>query len=257
MSTAIHPDTGKIIPWALRFSSFLPMNLPISFGFIFAAPTPFNTIFWQWINQTYNAALNYENRNASSTYTTEDIVKSYTVATSSAIAVALAIRKAVEKQANQMKGGKLVLLNSVSSFVACALSGFLNAYFMRQTEIQKGIDVCDKETGKSYGKSKICAQTAVMQTSISRIFLVLTIFVPPVCLMGLERAKLMPKNRVAKFSVELALLCLELYFAVPLGLALYSRQGTVAAKVLEPEFHEIRDEKSGKFVSEFIFNKGL
>ena len=107
------------------------MNIPISFGFIFAAPTPFNTIFWQWLNQTYNAALNYENRNASSTYTTEDIMKSYTVATSSAIGVALAIRKAVEKQANSMKGGKLVLLNSVSSFVACALSGFLNAYFMR------------------------------------------------------------------------------------------------------------------------------
>ena len=46
VSTAVHPDTGKIIPWALRFSSFLPMNLPISFGFIFTAPTPFNTIFW-------------------------------------------------------------------------------------------------------------------------------------------------------------------------------------------------------------------
>ena len=70
VSTAIHPDTGKLIPWTLRFSSFLPMNIPISFGFIFAAPTPFNTIFWQWLNQTYNAALNYENRNASSVYTT-------------------------------------------------------------------------------------------------------------------------------------------------------------------------------------------
>ena len=50
VSTAIHPDTEKMIPWALRFSSFLPMNIPISYGFICAAPTPFNTIFWQWIN---------------------------------------------------------------------------------------------------------------------------------------------------------------------------------------------------------------
>lgn len=50
VSTAIHPDTKEMIPWALRFSSFLPMNIPISYGFIFAAPTPFNTIFWQWIN---------------------------------------------------------------------------------------------------------------------------------------------------------------------------------------------------------------
>jgi len=138
------------------------MNLPISFGFIFAAPTPFNTIFWQWINQTYNAYLNYENRNASSTYTTTDIVTSYCIATSAAIGVALGIRKAVDKQARNLKGGKLVLLNSVSAFAACALSGFLNAYIMRQTEIKKGIDICDPETKKSYGKSKICANQAVV-----------------------------------------------------------------------------------------------
>ena len=46
VSTAIHPDTKEMIPWWLRFSSFLPMNIPICFGFIIAAPTPFNTIFW-------------------------------------------------------------------------------------------------------------------------------------------------------------------------------------------------------------------
>ena len=46
VSTAVHPDTGEFIPWVMRFSSFVPMNIPISFGFLFAAPTPFNTIFF-------------------------------------------------------------------------------------------------------------------------------------------------------------------------------------------------------------------
>lgn len=50
VSTAIHPDTGDFIPWVCRLSSFLPCNIPIAFGFIIAKPTPFNTIFWQWIN---------------------------------------------------------------------------------------------------------------------------------------------------------------------------------------------------------------
>ena len=154
---------------------------------------------------------------------------SYTVATTAAVGVALGIRKAVDKQASQLKGGKLVLLNSISSFAACALSGFLNAYIMRQTEIKKGIDVCDKVTNESYGKSKLCANTAVMQTSISRIFLVLTIFVPPVILVAMERARLIPKNKVLKLGLDLSLLTFELYFAVPLGLALYARQGTVRA----------------------------
>ncbi len=64
----------------------------------------------------------------------------------------------------------------------------------------------------------------------------MTIFVPPVILMGMEKARVMPKNKVLKFSTELSLLALELYFAVPLGLALYSRQGKIAAADLEPEF---------------------
>lgn len=48
--------------------------MPIAFGFIIAKPTPFNTVFWQLINQTYNALMNYGNRNATSLYTTQDIL---------------------------------------------------------------------------------------------------------------------------------------------------------------------------------------
>lgn len=68
LRTAIHPDTGEFIPWPMRMSSFIPVNLPISYGMIIVAPTPVNTIFWQFLNQTYNAMINYGNRNASSSY---------------------------------------------------------------------------------------------------------------------------------------------------------------------------------------------
>ena len=57
-------------------------------------------------------------------------------------------------------GARLIVLNSISSFFACSTAGFLNAYFMRRTELEKGIDVMDEE-GKSYGKSKIAAKKAV------------------------------------------------------------------------------------------------
>jgi len=85
---------------------------------------------------------------------------------------------------------------------------------------------------------------------------VLTIFVPPIVLVGLEKARLMPTNKVGKFSAEMSLLALELYFAVPLGLAMYSRQGTIAAEDLEPEFHKVTNSK-GTLIKEFVFNKGL
>ena len=59
---------------------------------------------------------------------------------------------------------------------------------------------------------------------------------PPLFLMGIEKARMMPKNKPGKLSVEISLLLLELYFAVPLGLALYSRTGTIKSSDLEPEF---------------------
>ena len=62
VSHAIHPDTGKFIPWLNRWTSYVPANLPISFGMVIAAPTPANTIFWHGLNQTYNASLNYANK---------------------------------------------------------------------------------------------------------------------------------------------------------------------------------------------------
>jgi hypothetical protein len=145
----------------MRVSSFLPANIPIAFGFIIAAPTPFNTIFWQWINQTYNALFNYGNRNASSPYGVNDILKSYTIAATSSIAVALGVRKILSPYSRNAVGSKLILLNSISSFFACSTAGFLNAWFMRRTELTKGIDVID-ETGKSHGKSQITAKKAVL-----------------------------------------------------------------------------------------------
>ena len=133
-----------MIPWALRFSSFLPTNIPICFGFIIAAPTPFNTVFWQWVNQTYNAFLNYGNRNASSKYTNEDIIKSYLAACGSSLTISLAIRKALSSRTKGVTGAKAYIFNATSSFFACASAGFINAWFMRQTEMEM-----DKLTKKS------------------------------------------------------------------------------------------------------------
>lgn len=145
VGTAIHPDTGEFIPWAMRLSSFVPCNLPIAFGMIITAPTPFNTIFWQWMNQTYNALLNYGNRNASSLYTQSDIMKSYTYACAASIGLALGIRQLLSGKTKGMKGAKLVVYNSISAFFACSTAGFVNAYCMRTTELVKGIDVVDPE----------------------------------------------------------------------------------------------------------------
>jgi len=68
--SAVHPDTGELMPWFARTSAFVTVNIPIIAAMMLSPPTMFNTIFWQWVNQTYNAVFNFGNRNASSTTTT-------------------------------------------------------------------------------------------------------------------------------------------------------------------------------------------
>ena len=220
VSTAIHPDTNDFIPWVCRLSSFLPCNLPIAFGFIIARPTPFNTIFWQWINQTYNASMNYGNRNATSQYTTKDILESYLVAVGSSIAVALSVRKALSGYTRNIHGAQLIVANAISSFFACSIAGYLNAMFMRRTELETGIDVHDHE-GKLLGKSKAAAKRAVDQTAMSRFFLAIPIFIPPFLLYTIERRGFRPKNFYLRTSLELLTICFELYFAVPFAIGAY------------------------------------
>ena len=76
----------------------------------------------------------------------------------------------------------------------------------------------------------------MLQTAISRIGLNVTIFFPPVALLAVERMRMMPKNAVARTLVEAFFISIELYYSVPVGIALYPRVGKIAAKDLEPEF---------------------
>ena len=74
--------------------------------------------------------------------------------------------------------------------------------------------------------------------------MVLTIFAPPIALILIEKARMTPKNKHVKFCLDISLLAGEIYFAVPLGLALYDRQGTIPASELEEEFQDIRNKKT-------------
>jgi hypothetical protein len=82
------------------------------------------------------------------------------------------------------------------------------------------------------------------------------IFVPPVCLYGIERAGMMPRNAALRTTLELSLIAGELYIAAPLGVAIYPQLGKVNAEELEQEFKNIRNEH-GDIIRVFQFNKGI
>lgn len=68
---AVHPDTQELIPIYMRLSGFVVFNTPLVLITLFTRnQTPIFNAGMQWINQTYNAAMNYGNRNVSSTLST-------------------------------------------------------------------------------------------------------------------------------------------------------------------------------------------
>ena len=193
--SAIHPDTGSPIPIPQRFSFFLPGNLPIAMGMLFTAPTMFNTIFWQVINQSYNALLNFGNANKSSPVTQTDIFKSYVMAIISSCGAGAAVRSSTASLAKGLTGSRLFVLNGAVTFIACSIGGFANNWCIRMPERQTGIAVTDPDSGKSYGLSKNCASIASFQTASSRILMAATVLISPTLLFMLERRNLVPKNR--------------------------------------------------------------
>ena len=94
-ASALHPDTGELIPRPFRMSGFLVFNAPICVGAVMATSTPAIALV-HWMNQTHNALINYSNRNASSPLSNVQLFVSYCTAVGSAVSVAFGLATAIK-----------------------------------------------------------------------------------------------------------------------------------------------------------------
>lgn len=139
---AVHPDTGLIIPFYQRFSGFVVFNTPIMLITLFAkTQTPLFGFVMQWVNQTYNACMNYGNRNASSPLSNQDLAKGYVGAVLVSGGIAYGSRIAFAKQLAQIKGPKAIFATAIVTYFAAAFAGASNLLMMRQKEIVEGVKI--------------------------------------------------------------------------------------------------------------------
>jgi len=243
------PITKERIFAPFRFSAFALMNIPISAGLLIPSPAIPVAVFWQWINQSYNVAVNYSNRNPSNPLSFKQIGQAYGAAVISSCGLAVGLGEIVKRAKNLHPVVGLGVRICVP-FVAVASAGIVNVFLIRKNEIIDGVTMRD-ENGNEYGKSKIAGLRGLTECGLTRIVwnIPLLIF-PPIIMNQLVKIKKIGSSPRNQFLSQLVLIIFGLLVGVPLSIGLFPQIRSIETKQLEPEFHNLP-------VKQLYWNKGL
>ncbi|XP_043111145.1 sideroflexin-3 [Puntigrus tetrazona] len=246
--SAFHPDTGEKMLLVGRMSAQVPMNMTITGCMLTFYRTTPAVVFWQWVNQSFNAVVNYTNRSGDAPITVNQLGAAYVSATTGAVVTALGLKSLTKHLPAIM--GRFV------PFAAVAAANCINIPFMRQRELKYGIPVTDAE-GKRLGESSTAAKQAIVQVVVSRIGMAVpAMAIPPVIMNALEKKAFMKRFPVLNAPVQVGLVGFCLVFATPLCCALFPQKSSMKVSSLEPELQEsIR--QSNPNITTVYFNKGL
>uniref|UniRef100_A0AC34EZD6 Sidoreflexin n=1 Tax=Panagrolaimus sp. ES5 TaxID=591445 RepID=A0AC34EZD6_9BILA len=234
--SAFHPDTGDLQTLPGRMCANVYGSTLMCGGMMIFYRSNFGVFFWQWANQSFNALVNYTNRNAKSAMTNSDILIAYTTAKAASVTVQ-----------------RLVPLAAV------CVANFINIPLMRQNEIRNGLCVTD-ENGKEVGKSRLAAIKAISLVAISRNIIVIpSMLLTPSIVDWLENNSAWFKRNIRYLNTpaQLGLVFVLFGAMVPVGCALFPQQNSInveSLKQLEPETYQKLKSQNLDVV---FFNKGL
>ncbi|XP_059803031.1 sideroflexin-2 [Hypanus sabinus] len=247
--SAFHPDSGERMNLIGRMSFQVPGGMAIT-GFMlqFYRTVP-AVVFWQWVNQSFNALVNYTNRNAASPISAKQIGVAYLTATSTALATAVGLNLYTKKAPP--------LLARWVPFVAVAAANCVNIPMMRQQEIINGITVTDENENK-LGESRIAAVKGIMQVVISRVTMAAPgMIILPIIMEKLEKYPFMQRIKFLHAPLQVTLVGCFLIFMVPAACSLFPQWCCMPTSKLDPELRDSIATKYGDKVKYVYFNKGL
>uniref|UniRef100_A0A1B6CGB4 Sidoreflexin n=1 Tax=Clastoptera arizonana TaxID=38151 RepID=A0A1B6CGB4_9HEMI len=254
--SAFHPDSGEKMNVFGRMSFQVPGGMLVTGAMLTFYKTTGALVFWQWVNQSFNALVNYTNRNAKSPLTEKQMAVAYISASSAACFTAMGLKTFLSKRTGPM-------MQRYVPFAAVAAANCVNIPLMRQTELIDGIDVCD-ENGNNVGQSRLAAVKGISQVVLCRIIMCAPgMNVLPIIMKKLEENQ---KFRAATWfhaPFQTIMVGGFLLFMVPFACALFPQQcalNTSWIAQFEPQKYSEMEKKSGgrENIPQYIyFNKGL
>ncbi|XP_042102277.1 sideroflexin-5 isoform X3 [Ovis aries] len=198
-------------------------------GLLLPNQTLASTVFWQWLNQSHNACVNYANRNATKPSPASKFIQGYLGAVISAVSIAVGLNVLVQK-ANKFTPATRLLVQRFVPFPAVASANICNVVLMRYGELEEGIDVLDGD-GNLVGSSKIAARHALLETALTRVVLPMPILVlPPIVMSMLEKTALLQARPRLLLPVQ-SLVCLAAFgLALPLAISLFPQMSEAAGE---------------------------
>lgn len=246
--SAFHPDTGEKVTLIGRMSAQVPMNMSITGCMLTFYKTTPQVVFWQWINQSFNAVVNYSNRSGDSPIPVSTLGLSYVLATGGALATALGLNSLVKSAPP--------LVGRFVPFCAVAAANCVNIPMMRQRELMHGIPVVD-ENGNKIGESKTAARWAIGMVLLSRIGMAAPGMVfPPLVMNQLEKRGVLKRYPWVGAPLQVGLCGLLLAFATPMCCAVFPQKSHILVSSLEPEIQEVV-RKMPNPPTKLYYNKGL
>lgn len=246
----IHPDTNEKIIMPLRMSGYVPFNSPILAGLLLPNASIPQTIFWQVVNQSHNAGVNFANRNASKPVQISRFVKGYVGAVSAAVGLSVGLKLGIQKAKIFSQTTKSMLLRFTPLPAVC-IASTLNVLLMRIHELDEGIDVVDKQ-GNLVGTSQLAAKAALKDMAVTRFVLPIPLLaLPSIGMSYLEKTPLLKANPRLNMPINMLLCSVSFIITLPATLAIFPQMSQIEVKDLEQRIQEKSDEKT------LFYNKGL
>jgi len=248
--SAFHPETGDKQNVVGRMSFQVPGGMIITGILLAFYKSPLEVFLGQWLNQSFNALVNFTNRSGDKPLPNSVILSAYFTATSLATATSIGLNKTLAPRAPPIIGRFV-------PFAAVAVANMVNIPCMRSQELKEGVVIVDSE-GNKLGQSVTAAQRSIVSTTFSRICIAAPgMLMTPVIMEQLEKKPYIKNlSKWKSCALQTLLVGSFLLVAVPFGCALFAQKQSIAVDSLEEDLKKAILEKDSTMKIVY-YNKGL